>query len=528
MKRHSADKLRLILPYVMPLALLLVLRSSIVHHFYDDAYITYKMALNLARGHGMVFNVGEHIYVVTTPLWMLCLAGMRYITGDILVAAQLLGAVFEALLLVAVIRYSRAFDNELLTGLAASIFLCTHPVFLFNSFGGMEIAFSLLAWILTAQWLWQKRYAAALLSAALAVWIRFDGIVAYGTALLWVAWGLRSTLRTRPGQLARILLPSLAVLAGYVFFGLLFFETALPTSVQRKALTAPSLLSGEWVAGGFQLAKEFVRAAAARSGYWHFCSFPFAILPLLAVVGLIRIARGRDRAILPLIAITMAYVVAFVATGSAFALHFHWYFAPITPLLCILAASGFAALISAAKQSPTHRHLLAGLLLLIWVCLAFPALRQAGQSTLTAPYEGANERERVYAATAVWLGTHLPPGESVAAMEIGTLGFYLPDSTPILDIYGILRHKDQIATDYVTLIAAQRPACVLARDFFGTKKRIATELPNRYEWFVFRTLDIGIRSDLAPTLATRLSELQALDEAADLKHEYTWTQPLEE
>src|SRR5438552_180061 len=40
----------------------------------DDSYITYRYALNLLHGHGLVFNPGEYVLSTTTPLYTLLLA----------------------------------------------------------------------------------------------------------------------------------------------------------------------------------------------------------------------------------------------------------------------------------------------------------------------------------------------------------------------------------------------------------------------------------------------------------------------
>lgn len=48
---------------------------------YDDAYISYRFAHNLANGHGAVYNPGEHIYGSTTLLWVGVLAACANLSG---------------------------------------------------------------------------------------------------------------------------------------------------------------------------------------------------------------------------------------------------------------------------------------------------------------------------------------------------------------------------------------------------------------------------------------------------------------
>lgn len=43
-------------------------------YLYDDAFITFRYAANLAAGNGFVYNLGERVQGITTPLWGLLLA----------------------------------------------------------------------------------------------------------------------------------------------------------------------------------------------------------------------------------------------------------------------------------------------------------------------------------------------------------------------------------------------------------------------------------------------------------------------
>ena len=55
--------------YAIPILTVLVARILLPRMILDDGYITLQMAKNLSRGHGLVFNAGERIYAITTPVW---------------------------------------------------------------------------------------------------------------------------------------------------------------------------------------------------------------------------------------------------------------------------------------------------------------------------------------------------------------------------------------------------------------------------------------------------------------------------
>ena len=50
-------------------------QSDALNNQYDDAYITYRYAVNLAQGHGLVFNQGERMDSASSLSYVLLLAG---------------------------------------------------------------------------------------------------------------------------------------------------------------------------------------------------------------------------------------------------------------------------------------------------------------------------------------------------------------------------------------------------------------------------------------------------------------------
>lgn len=49
----------------------------------DDAYITFRTLENFLNGHGLCWNIAERVQSYTHPLWLLCLAPLNALTGDI-------------------------------------------------------------------------------------------------------------------------------------------------------------------------------------------------------------------------------------------------------------------------------------------------------------------------------------------------------------------------------------------------------------------------------------------------------------
>src|SRR5829696_1795487 len=64
---------------------------------YDDPYITYRYASNLAQGAGFVYNAGERILSTTTPLYTLILALAGLTGASIPIASNLIACLSLAL-----------------------------------------------------------------------------------------------------------------------------------------------------------------------------------------------------------------------------------------------------------------------------------------------------------------------------------------------------------------------------------------------------------------------------------------------
>src|SRR5512141_947816 len=64
---------------------------------YDDPFITYRYAQNLAEGHGFVYNLGQRTLSTTTPLFTILLALLSFLPVDMPTQAIVIGCVSLAL-----------------------------------------------------------------------------------------------------------------------------------------------------------------------------------------------------------------------------------------------------------------------------------------------------------------------------------------------------------------------------------------------------------------------------------------------
>jgi hypothetical protein len=129
------------------------------------------------------------------------------------------------------------------------------------------------------------------------------------------------------------------------------------------------------------------------------------------------------------------------------------------------------------------------------------------------------ERERTYAAVGLWLGDILPRGSVVAAVEIGAIRFFSPQRLKILDLGRLILMPADRGLNFRELVVRKRPEVIVARSHFPHRKEYEKLLEEVYVWHEFRTVNIGIRSDLMDKIDINLSQLQSRYADVDLREE---------
>jgi len=188
------------MPFFVVIALLLLWGGVAVHVAgdmvwgTDDAYITYRYARNIARGHGPVFNPGERVEGCSTLLYALLLAPAFFILDDnhVYFFSVALNLLFLSGALLIFLRHIRQRLPRRWTAVACLLFAVA-PFMWRATATGMETTLVLLIqlglWIaVTRVEAAQSRRDTVLLCVVLVVSIlaRADGFVAPGIAVLYL------------------------------------------------------------------------------------------------------------------------------------------------------------------------------------------------------------------------------------------------------------------------------------------------------------------------------------------------------
>ena len=183
---------------------------SIWYCTWDDSYIIFRYAQNLMRGLGLVYNAGQKVEGYTSFLWVLLLTVGTRLMHDPIVAAKVLGLLFNLSTLLAGYCLCRQMiiDKVPMYGLAL-VLTASNTYFIVGTVGGLEspLFSSILCWSVVAYLegdpdthLKSQTYwcVGTSLLLTLLVLTRPDGVITFFLLCCDAGWRFRK----RPGNIA--------------------------------------------------------------------------------------------------------------------------------------------------------------------------------------------------------------------------------------------------------------------------------------------------------------------------------------
>jgi len=395
-----------------PLALVvgLSLFAVLYRRGYDDPYITYRYAANLAAGYGFVYNPGVATLSTTAPLFGLILAPVALIGWSVPLVANLIGCLCHAAGGLALYRLGHLWRDPLIGATAALLYLLFPlPLTTLGSETLPAMALALWSFVAAVQ---GRQWLTGLLTGML-VWLRPDGILVGPFALLIALLTDRRWRDWRRWPWRAALLWGAIVVAG-IGLAWLVYGAPLPSTLYAKQRQA--LIPGSY---------DFVdRLLVTLTGYLRqpFYWFVFAV----SAVGMVAV-WWRRWWLVP-IGWAFTYGLAYTVLGVA---GYFWYVAPLLIGLAPAFGLGIRVLFDGLSRIGGRRLALIGLA----VALIGSAVWLSGSVMRIG--QQIDQRLVVYRAAGEWLAAYTAPTATVATLEIGIVGYYA--QRPMIDFAGLVQ-----------------------------------------------------------------------------------------
>lgn len=431
----------------------------------DDAFISFRYAINLSRGHGLVYNPGTWVLGTTTPLWttfIAILATLGWPLEIFSIVLNICAATLSVLLFLKhcpSAKFSSSFSMTCM--LCCVLFL---PLIQMSTTSGMEAAVYFLFVLLAFDVALKRSWILAGILAAACFAFRPDGILVIAILSVWHMYERRRLPIT-------LLLTFLALILPALYFEYAYYGALLPHSIVAKHLIHPGGILENARVILFRFTRNDLDIAIAAVG----------------CVGITLLTRRRLQSLDKLLLVWLAcYVIGLIFSGVDPI--FYWYFYPISLLFVLLGAKGILlTLQEAADSKQVHRHsdkLFLGLLTALTIIYAI---------SFHLRFTDRSANLEAYTRHAPALVAQVQSGESVYLCETGFLGYHLINNR-IIDSSGInspemievIRREKETKPDdwfnwHVEAIREFKPDWVIS-----IQSMCSTELLPTLDWFVER------------------------------------------
>lgn len=465
---------------------------------YDDTYIIFRYVENFLEGRGAVYNTGEKVLGVSCPLYPAWLALLKALVPGVDLPS--LAARGNSLFLVAagVLIYfllRRLGMGAVASALAGSAALLNDEI-LRPSIAGMESSLFLALLFGSLGALSCGRDATAVLLASLATLARPEGV--FVLAVVIAARFLDPATRTLESRLLAGALPLLIWVVGATAY----YGTPIPHSVIAKASglyplpPATAILDlmarlGHLIADGVSAAARKVAGLLGSGALPREPApqWPYVLLGLALLAWIVarwwHLSDGRRRPRVLALPACLLLVLAFYALSNP--LLMPWYIPLVyAPELVMTVAACTAPGRNALWKRAAGGLVLSLVLATVIVSFVFH-VRPSNWSLIAhgATNADAAERMAAYRRTAEWLERASDASDSIAAPEIGVLGYLLdrrmldacglvtPEALPYLPI-PYEQRGDQPGVISVDFVRGTRPDFVVTFPVFAERSLLGS------------------------------------------------------
>lgn len=397
---------------LFPVFLGLICRLSWIvytHCTEEDAFITFRIAKNLAEGIGFVYNSGERVLGTTSPLFAILLAGwLAGISKNAILGARifnLLASTAALIFLLLALRKSGVSKYQQTTILL--IFALSAKLIILDV-GGMET--SLAIFLMLASWYFivSGRIVWAGILLGLLFLTRLD-------LFLWPASVLLIELLIRPKNAVRMGIIIFLVNLPWIVFSLSYFGSPIPHTIEAK-----------WVAyiqnDKSPLLTHLLAVANYMSPFSQYKEY-IVLRNILAWMTLLIAAWQaahvfKDKNFAPVVLFAVLDFSRLVFTRATF---FNRYLAPLLVAVLILFGMGLGHLWEETRLSSLRTKSIYSLTLVALTAmgLVFGGY-EVNQTKIKQEYRYDESLKKV----GIWLQQYSLPSATVLAEPLGYIGYY--------------------------------------------------------------------------------------------------------
>lgn len=437
---------------VVACALALVLMWPLRGYLTDDTFIHLQYAKNLASGQGLVFNDGERVYGITSPLWAILLADVMAIGIDGLLAARAMGLVATLASIAFFLQLMRRTVATPALRAAATVAWASNAWMLRWSLSGMETALAVALVLAGFVAFTEGRQYGARPVRTGALWA-LAALTRPEAAFLLLLWGMFLLIDadSREG-LRRLVFGALApigVFGGWLVFARFYYGTFWPQTLAAKA------------AGGTGLAYH-------AENLWRQARIVGATDGVLVAVLVAALLFG-GRWVWPAATATQrlvpwAWVLALPVLYSARGVPvLSRYFVPLLPVLAWLAWRAAERWWAGDDPSPARRRVTG--ILAVAVAALVVAQNLVVYRTQVVPHvrSFSPALEQSLVTWGRWFARNTPEDAVIATPDIGAIGYF--SDRRIVDLAGL------VTPDMVTHLARVPQEEAIAGFAFATFSR---------------------------------------------------------
>jgi len=201
---------------------------SYTNYIEEDAFITFRIAKNLANGFGFVYNVGERVLGTTSPLFALLLGGwIALLSENVILGARIIALATSISSLILLALTLRKIGASNLQQISVLVTFAISSKLILLEMGGMET--SLAIFLMMASWysFVSRRIVLTGIVLGLILLTRPD-------LFMWPISILLIALISRSKQALRIGIIIFLVGLPWIVFSLIYFGSPIPHTIEAK------------------------------------------------------------------------------------------------------------------------------------------------------------------------------------------------------------------------------------------------------------------------------------------------------